>query len=540
VAGHIFISYSHHDHAYTARLTAYLRSLNITPWTDEGIEHGADWARTIEANIESCAGFVPIMSIHSRQATWVRNEILLAQRLSKPILPLLLSGTWFFELLNVQGEDVTDATMPPASFTTRLHTLVSAPTRKAPGTPSIASLDRVRPPARPRPSTPPPAKPAGTSSHASVRERLGRRPLIPATVGVATILAVIVLTLVLLPRHDQNTAVTNSPTSSPTNAAAVTALTAISASGGLVDSVAFSPNGKTMATAGTDGAALWNVSDPAQPQHLAALAPNAGQGLRGVNAVVFSPDGKTMATGDENSTVVMWNVSNPAQPRPLATVTVPSYNATSLAFSPDGKTMATGSGSGTVTMWNVSDPARPRILDNLDDHTSVVTSVAFRSDGKIMATGSGDETAIIWNVSDPAQPQRLAILNKFTYAIRSLAFSPDGKTMVTGGGNGTVTMSNVSNPARPRTLAALNNHTSEVASVAFSPDGKTMATGSDDFTAIVWNVSNPAQPRPLATLNKFPYPVKSVAFSSDGKTMATGNADGTVNMWRLNRIPPTP
>jgi hypothetical protein len=230
VAGHIFISYSHHDHAYTARLAAYLRSIDIQPWTDVGIEHGADWAQTIEGNIESCAGFVPLMSIHSRQATWVRNEILLAQRLNKPILPLLLSGTWFFELLNVQGEDVTNAAMPSPAFITRLNAL-AGPRTRVPTSDDAATGAPLRPdltvvgqaPMRqqePAASTAPAVEPApapgppksdervrnqpvpasATSSLGGPRADLRRRPRVLTAVGVIAVLAVVIGIGYLVPK----------------------------------------------------------------------------------------------------------------------------------------------------------------------------------------------------------------------------------------------------------------------------------------------------------------------------------------------------
>mgnify|MGYP002621474550 FL=1 len=138
--GHVFISYSHKDGAYVDRLTAYLAGAGIEVWTDRGIEFGAEWARTIDQQLRTCAAFVPVMSSNSRQATWVAKEILLALQLKKPILPLLLEGDRFLELLDIQDEDVIGERLPSPAYVNRLQALTGtaptappAPPRSPPG-----------------------------------------------------------------------------------------------------------------------------------------------------------------------------------------------------------------------------------------------------------------------------------------------------------------------------------------------------------------------------------------------------------------------
>src|SRR5262249_48953728 len=76
--GHVFISYSHRDSAYVNRLAEYLTNAGIEVWTDRGIEHGAEWVRTIERRVRDRDAFVPVMSRSSHEAEWVTKEILLA------------------------------------------------------------------------------------------------------------------------------------------------------------------------------------------------------------------------------------------------------------------------------------------------------------------------------------------------------------------------------------------------------------------------------------------------------------------------------
>jgi len=323
---------------------------------------------------------------------------------------------------------------------------------------------------------------------------------------------------------------------------------ALVAGAGFVNSVAFSPDGRTLASGNADGLVrLWDATGPARPRPLGQPLPSgpAYGSLPGspaaVASVAFSPDGHTLATGNDGGTLQLWDVTHPARPRPLSQPPAGFAAAVnSAAFSPDGRTLASGNADGTVRLWDVTDPARPRPLGQALTGlgTVAVASVAFSPDGRTLASGNADGTVRLWDVTDPASLRPLGpILTGSTVPAPagSVAFSPDGRTLASGNADGTVRLWDVTDPARPRPFGPiLTGGTIPVASVAFSPDGRTLATGSLDGTIWLWDVTDPASPSPLGQrLVGSTSAVDSVVFSPDGRTLASGSFVGTIRLWNL-------
>jgi len=284
-------------------------------------------------------------------------------------------------------------------------------------------------------------------------------------------------------------------------------------------SVAFSPDGNTLASGDYDNnVTLWDVQTSELSHKL-----TMGRHSDIVRTLTFSPDGKTLASGSADKTIILWDAETG---KFLDQLNGHSDIINSLSFSPDSSTLASGSADTTIILWNMNQ--RQRLARPLSGyiHSGQILGIVFSPDGKILASGSEDKTIMLWDV-EKGQAYSDEPLFEYMDAIRSISFSPDGKTLAIGSSDGSIILWDVKTRMA---IVSLSGHTASVNSMAFSPDGRMLASGSDDKTIILWDEKTG---RPVDTLGGHLNAVTSVAFSPDGKTLASGSVDTTVMLWNL-------
>jgi len=278
-----------------------------------------------------------------------------------------------------------------------------------------------------------------------------------------------------------------------------------------VQSVAFAPNGRWLASGSNDKTVkVWDVSKGALVGTL------HGHGYA-INAIAISPDGKWIASGGVDGTVRLWALATGRQKGALRGL---GYAIYAVAFSPDGRRLVAGGKDRSVFVWDLESGQRQHTLEG---HEGDIFTVAISPDGQYLASAGADQKIIVW---DLARGERRYELPGHRDSVLSLAFSPDGKFLASGGAAHTIRLWDMETGAHIRTLNAVDG---AILSLVFGRDGSWLAAGVSDGTVRIIDAGNG---QVLQTLRGHGDIVQALALSPDGGLLASGSRDHSVKLWR--------
>jgi WD domain, G-beta repeat len=275
--------------------------------------------------------------------------------------------------------------------------------------------------------------------------------------------------------------------------------------------LAFAPDGKTIAWAGSGAVCLYDPANAALRRRLNTNASDA-------KCLAFAPDGKTIAVGAGGS-VTLFDANTDEK---KAEWQAHSDGVEAVAFSPDGQSLATAGDDDHVGLW---EPATGKERSRLELHAKGASVLAFSADGKCLTAGDAAGVTV-WRMNDEDERRRLVGRDG---RVGFIAFAPDGNSFLWTQGK-TIRISEVETWVE---LARFNGRDMDAACFALSPDGKTLATGGGK-TIHLWDLETGAH---LLQFRDEKADTAAVLFAPNGKTLASASPDGAVLLWNIKELP---
>jgi WD40 repeat protein len=284
---------------------------------------------------------------------------------------------------------------------------------------------------------------------------------------------------------------------------------------GEVRSLAYSPDGKLLASAGTDGVLqLWEAKSGRAVQTLR-------RGKHWINAVAFSGDGKLLAAGDDSPQLRIWDHSSKSEPRVIDI----GHSVQGVVFTRDGKYLCVGGSEGEgVELWSVADARKVRKF------AAWPNSFSPTSDGSAVLVADHDHPLALYSLDSG---ERLRFLKDQDAEVRPrlavASASATGPSLAVGCADGYV---RVFSAETARQVWSAQGRQGSIRAITFSPDGRSVASAGAEGSILIWDATTsdlrfPARSHSTAII--------SIGLSPDGKTVASVSRDGSLRTWQADR-----
>jgi WD40 repeat protein len=295
---------------------------------------------------------------------------------------------------------------------------------------------------------------------------------------------------------------------------------------GAIQAIAFAPDGRMVVTAGLDGTLrAWDPDDGTELRRAAA-------GRYPLSFLAFSADGAVLASGGQD-VLRLWEPATLREVRRFGSMAGSNDRA---ALSPDGRLLASRADRG-VRLWETATGGPRALLGGAEDEFA--RDPVFLGDGSIVGAMDRGTSVRLWDASTGRELRRITAGEM---ALR-IEPSPDGRLLAVAEAAVHTQDRQVSlwEVATGREVGRLGGHLGLIRALAFSPDGRLLATGADDRprwrapSLRIWDV---ARGRLLRRLDPHPSGVAAMAFSPDGARLASAGEDGTALIWDVRALIP--
>jgi serine/threonine protein kinase len=242
-----------------------------------------------------------------------------------------------------------------------------------------------------------------------------------------------------------------------------------------------------------------------------------------VLSLAFSPDGKTLASSSENGTIKRWSLDSGEIK--IGAISLPSQTSfgsecpiNAIAFTPNGKFLISGDRDGRIEYWNL---ATGKLQNSFLAHSAAIRSIAISSDGYFIASGGEEKNIKVWRFDN----QELVYTFRERDWVNAIAFCPNFHIIASGGKYQKIKLWSLKTG---KLIQTLEWHSDSVYDLAFSPDGKVLAAGGSGRKIQIWDWETGDL---INSLMSNLYAVRSLCFSPDGHTLASGGEDTTIKFW---------